>query len=399
MLTLVDRGLHREQIGFEILLGRKASTKDGVKLQVSKVEAGNLPSGARKSTFEGGGKSKIKRFGVGMAYQKYGSNTHEPKLAHRAMQENAKSCTCGMQKRMTDSAAGRVFERWDDIPFLLAVLRSGSFSGAATLLGTDQSTVSRRIAALEETLGVTLFERGARSPTPTPIALALRAAAERVEVEVGRFADAVAEENQAPLTGRVRVALTEEMAVHFVIPHVIPSLRAEHPELHVDLLTSYRTADLMAHEADIALRFFRSSRGDLVGKKVGEMKTAILCAKTQLRSFRKRPLEELPWTIVELEAGGALESEFVNTWLRRPAAMKCTSYQVQLAAVRAGLGVGIGPAVISRLDSDLAILPSAELKLPVLELFVFTRRAIRNVPPVAAVFSALEEKMTSLFGR
>ncbi|HRC58266.1 MAG TPA: LysR family transcriptional regulator, partial [Kofleriaceae bacterium] len=61
--------------------------------------------------------------------------------------------------------------RWDDIRVLLAVLREDSFSGAATTLAVEQSTVSRRIAALESALGAALFERTPSGPRATELSL------------------------------------------------------------------------------------------------------------------------------------------------------------------------------------------------------------------------------------
>ena len=82
-----------------------------------------------------------------------------------------------MQTCMTDETRELVLSRWDDVRVLLAALRAGSFTAAATRLGSDQSTVSRRIAALEQALGVALFERTRRAPQPTEAALRLREAA------------------------------------------------------------------------------------------------------------------------------------------------------------------------------------------------------------------------------
>ncbi len=287
-----------------------------------------------------------------------------------------------------------VLSRWDDVRFLLAVFRTGSFTQAAIALGTEQSTVSRRIAALEEELGVVLFERGARAPTPTAVALSLREIAESIEAEIGRFTDTAAEEEAQQVRGRVRLALTEEMASYFVIPHVLPKLRKEYPELRIDLLTSYHAADLMGHEADIALRFFRSERGDLVGKKLGTLSTAVLCHKNLARRYSCKELSELPWIVVELPGMAALETQWVQTTLSATPVLSCSSYHVQLAAIRARLGVGIGPRVVSHLDHDFAALDPRGVKLPQLDLYLFTRRSIRKLPRVVAVFDALETELS-----
>jgi DNA-binding transcriptional LysR family regulator len=284
-----------------------------------------------------------------------------------------------------------VLSRWDDIRSLLAVLRAGSFTQAAKALKTEQSTVSRRIGALEEELGVVLFERSARAPTPTQTAIALREIAETVEMEVGRFTDIATEESRQLVRGRVRLALTEEMATHFVVPHVLPRLAREFPELRVDLVTSYGASDLMGHEADVALRFFRSDRGDLVGRRLGHLPTAILCHKSLRRRLGRKHPGDLPWVVVDLPGMPTLETRWLARNLSTSPVLSCTSYQVQLAAIRAKLGVGIGPAIVPRLDPELTTIAATDFQLPSLELFLFTRRAIQKLPRIRALMEALEQ--------
>jgi DNA-binding transcriptional LysR family regulator len=297
---------------------------------------------------------------------------------------------------MADSDSAGLMQRWDDIRVLLAVCRAGTFTRAASLLRTDQSTVSRRIATLEEELNVQLFERGPRGLVPTPMAESMRAIAERIEGDVGRMADVALDQREQPVRGRVRLALTEEMATLVVIPAVIPALREAYPELAIDLITSYRTADLMGHEADVALRFFRSKRGDLVGKKIAEFPTGILCARERARSWKKKAPGELPWTSVHLEGLSSFEAEWLQGWLKAAPVLTCSSYHVQLAAVRAGIGVGVGPSLIPELDPSFVELPAPGLALPKLELFLLTRRAIRHLPRIARVLEAIERGFQDL---
>lgn len=298
----------------------------------------------------------------------------------------------GMRENMTWNRA-EVLSRWDDVRFLLAVFRAGSFTQAAAQLKTEQSTVSRRIATLEEELGVALFERGARAPTPTSVALSLREIAESIEAEVGRFTDTAKGDEGQHMRGRVRVALTEEMATFFVIPYVLPALRKQYPELRIDLVTSYRASDLMGHEADIALRFFRSERGDLVGKKLGELSTSVLCHRSVRRRYENKDLAALPWVVVDLPGMSALETQWVEATLKTSPVLSCSSYHVQLAAIRAKLGVGIGPRIVPSMDGDFAALSFSDVELPRLQLYLFTRRAIRKLPRVACVFEALESSL------
>ncbi|MCE9578850.1 MAG: LysR family transcriptional regulator [Deltaproteobacteria bacterium] len=286
--------------------------------------------------------------------------------------------------------------QWDDLRYLLAALRHGSFTAAARHLGTDQSTVSRRIAALEASLGVILFERGARAPVATEAAVNLRDGAERVEAEMARFADDVVGIRHPAVSGRVRLAATEEIAVHVIVPRVLPALRTRYPGLHVDLLTGYGAADLVAREADVAIRFFQTERGELVGRRIAQLPTAILGARAQARRLRRRAVTELDWIAVELAGLATPESTWLAAHVGRPPVMVCSSYQVQLAAIRAGVGVGIGPRAFTTLDRAFVALDPPGADLPALDLFVVTRRAIRTLPRIAAVIDAITDGVVAL---
>ncbi|MBL9025620.1 MAG: LysR family transcriptional regulator [Myxococcales bacterium] len=305
-----------------------------------------------------------------------------------------------MSRSRSTTTRERALSRWDDVRVFLTALRAGSFTRAAIELGTDQSTVSRRIASLEGALGVTLFERTRRAPVPTEDAARLREAAEQVEASLARFADAATGLRTQAIEGRVRLALTEEIAVHFVVPHVIPKLRAAHPGLSLDLVTGYRAADLASREADIALRFFQTERGDLVGKRIARFRTAILGSKAYARRVRNLSLAELDWIAVELAGLATPESAWLEAHVRRPPVLVCSSYQTQVAAIRSGLGVGIGPLALTKLErSYMAIDVRPRPEMPVLDLYVVTRRAIRDLPRIVAVLEALDATLGPLGDR
>jgi DNA-binding transcriptional LysR family regulator len=276
---------------------------------------------------------------------------------------------------------------------LLAVLRAGSFTLAARALGTEQSTISRRIAALEMHLGGPLFERTPRGPRPTERAERLLEAAERVDDEMHRFADVAAGDEPA-VRGRVRIATSEGLAIHALVPHVLPALAEAHPELTIELATGERAVDLAAREADIALRFFRGGRGDLVIQRVATVSTAVLTHRTLARSLRGVPTSVLPWIVVELPGIDTPEA----SWLRMhggPPRLVCTSYEVLLAAVRAGLGVGLVPRAVLRTHRELVALDGTPAGPP-LEVFLVTRRAIRKQPRIAAVIDHLLATLPAL---
>lgn len=276
---------------------------------------------------------------------------------------------------------------------LLTVLRSGSFTLAARALGTDQSTVSRRIAALETRLGAPLFERTPRGPRPTERAERLREAAERVDNEMHRFADVAAGDEPA-VRGRVRIATSEGLAIHALVPEVLPALAKAHPELTIELSTSERAVDLAAREADIALRFFRGGRGDLLIQRVTTVPTAVLARRSIARKLQGVPTTELPWIVAEVPGIDTPEVAWLRVHGGTPR-LVCTSYEVLLAGIRAGLGVGIAPRALLRTHRELVALEAHPVGPP-LEVFLVTRRAIRKQPRIAAVIDLLIAELPKL---
>src|SRR3990170_3628544 len=140
---------------------------------------------------------------------------------------------------------------WDSIAVFLALYRERTTGRAATTLGCSQSTVVRRIAALEQALGLTLFHRTPTGLAPTDAAHQLRQLAERVEQAVCEF---TAEVGSLAGTGLDTIRLT--FLDHFerlLIP-VLRQFRARWPSIRTELLASDRIYDLARGEADIAIR-------------------------------------------------------------------------------------------------------------------------------------------------
>lgn len=284
---------------------------------------------------------------------------------------------------------------WEDVRVFLAVVRGESFSAAARALASDPSTVSRRIASLEASLGRPLFERGPRSVRRTPHAEALVGPALRVEQAVLALEDTARRAEEAP-RGKVTIALTEGLAQHVVVPRVLPALLERHPELAVALVTGDRPADLERHEADVALRFFRPPRGELVARRVARLELAVLASKKRVKAFSRIAPPSLPWTSYVLPGVDTPEARAIAALGAVPR-VECSSVETQLAAVRAGIGVAIAPRILVEALPDVAALPFEGLGH--LDLFVVTRASVREIPRVAVVFDALVDAFRALPSR
>lgn len=396
MARLLERFAKGEQVGLERLLPGMTAAQDGVEHEVAqRHELHGAPRPA-EGLRVGVGERGVEACLFGVSEENEGL-CHRPTMGTARQANQAQIPIYAMHDCMAQPAprAPIGLKQWEDVRYFLAVVRAASFSGAARALATDQSTVSRRIASLEADLGRALFERGARAVRRTPHGDALVDSALAVERAVLALEDSARRTEELP-RGKVRIALTEGLAQHVVVPRILPSLFAEYPALTIFLRTSDEVADLERHEADIALRFFRPAKGELVGQRVARLDLAILVSKKRRAALAKIAPHDLPWTSYVLDRADTPESRALARLGVTPK-LECSSVETQLAAVRAGIGVAIAPRMLLEVLPDLAVLsPPGAPSLGHLELFVVTRASLRTVPRVAVVFEALVRELRSL---
>ena len=164
-------------------------------------------------------------------------------------------------------------ERWDDLRIFLAAFREGSCAAAGARLGVNQSTISRRISALERELGVRLFDRTPEGLVPTAAAEEIVPRAELFEVTAAELIGAIEGLDTRP-GGVVRVASPVLIASELLAP-ALPAFLDEQPGLRLELIVGDAIVDLSRREADLALRFVRPDRGDLLVRRVGTLRFAV----------------------------------------------------------------------------------------------------------------------------
>jgi len=284
---------------------------------------------------------------------------------------------------------------WDDVRLFLALARARTVGDAASSLGVDASTVSRRLVALEEVMAARLFDRGRDGVTATAAAEELIPVAEEIEAAIGRFTRA-AEGLEREVAGPVRITCPTDVAEVIVVP-LLEHLLARHPGLRITLDPSEAVRDLTRSEADVALRVVRPVRGDLVITRVATVRWVLAASAPHARALGAvRALHDVRWiTCDRLDLAGP------GRWLADHARdvdpiLRSDSLAVQIAAVRAGLGCALLP------EPSLAHAGLVPVKLgpalrraaegwPTDDLFLVTHRALRDVPRVRAVWDALVE--------
>ncbi len=155
---------------------------------------------------------------------------------------------------------------WNLAKTFLATVDEGSLSAAARVLGQTQPTVSRQIAALEDALGVTLFERTARSVVLTQSGMELLDHV-RTMADGANMVSLSASGQSQSIAGQVRITASE-LTSAYLLPPIIADLRKRAPALDIDLIADSGVKDLVRREADIAIRHVRPDQPNLVMKRL-----------------------------------------------------------------------------------------------------------------------------------
>ena len=279
---------------------------------------------------------------------------------------------------------------WDDLKLFAVAARTGSMSAAARELGLGQATLSRRIAALEQKSGHRLFDR-------TPRGLRLTQAGERalpfaqsMLQSAQGLAHALAEQDSRP-AGLVRIAMPPGIAETVILPE-LPELRRRYPDLGVELLASAELLDLVAGQADIALRSRAPTHPELVGIHLFESGVGVW-ASPELAA-QGLALEELPWVGWPQSHRHILQARLLRELVPEPKwALRSDSFVAQLQAARMGLGaLTVGNALAERLGG-LAKVASAADEWPKEPAYMVLHKDLRRVPRVRVVLDFLQEKV------
>ncbi|WP_022722591.1 LysR family transcriptional regulator [Rhodopseudomonas sp. B29] len=166
---------------------------------------------------------------------------------------------------------------WDDLKVFLHAARGGSLGSAARRLKVDQSTISRKIAHLESTLGIALFERLPSGLRVTEIGDRLLCHTERIESAVIAMREDV-HCGGSRMAGRVRLATMEGIASLYLASR-FAKLHRQHPNLTVELLTSSQTVSVNRREADLFLSFFQPRGQGMVSERLGCFKLCLYASQ------------------------------------------------------------------------------------------------------------------------
>lgn len=289
---------------------------------------------------------------------------------------------------------------WSDLKVVLAVARARSVAGAARAMGVDQSTVSRRLAALEDSVGAALVVRGGREVTLTAEGRLLLEAAERVEAIVDEAALAL-RASKTEVSGTVRITCPPGALRHIIT--ALKAAREKYPQLAYEASGDYRTLDLTKGEADLALRGFRPTEPDLVVRKLVDIGWAV---------YASRPYQAargLPATFGELASHAlvlypaAMHSVLGMKWMdnhKGPGTevMRVDNIELAQQVILAGDGIGVLPSfMVSHYPDVIRVFPDRVAQTTFYCVYHETARNTARVRIAADVIAEYFEANAAMF--
>lgn len=288
---------------------------------------------------------------------------------------------------------------WDLFRSFLAVLREGSLSGAARMLGMTQPSLGRHIRELEASLGVPLFARASHGLVPTDAALELRPHAEAM-ASAAASALRAASGAQDELRGVVRITASEVNGVE-VLPPILAAMRRHSPGLVFELSITNRTENLLRRDADIAVRSAPPDQDALVARKVCVIPIGLYAHADYLAAAGR------PKTLADLTGHTLIGYDEETPYIRamRPAelpyqreffSLRTDNDLAAMAAMRAGFGIGACQVPLGKRAGLVRLLPKAvEIPLPI---WVVMHEDQRTSLRIRAVFDHLVEGLAAYGG-
>lgn len=286
---------------------------------------------------------------------------------------------------------------WSLLPSFLAVVEHGSLLRAARVLKQSQPTLGRHVDALEQQLGVSLFERTGRGLVPTAQARAIAEHARGMQASADALARTVSGAGQAA-RGTVRITASQVVAA-FVLPPLIARLAQTAPDIQIEVITSNDVKNLLRREADIAIRMVQPTQGSLVARKLGEVTVGAFAHKRYLKRFGapSTAMDLLQHRLIGFDTDESMLRGFrlLGAEVTRESfALRSDDHILHWEAMRAGYGIAFTATYLA--DRDAAVqrlLP--DLAIPPLPVWLTTHREIHGSARIRTVFDFLAEALPS----
>ena len=280
---------------------------------------------------------------------------------------------------------------WSHLQSFIAVAEHGSLSAAARATGSSQPTLSRHVALLEQAAGARLFERSKAGVTLTDRGAALM-------THAARMADAAAQIARLPqdapdmATGTVRLTASRIVAT-YLLPEVLTEMRVALPGVEIELVASDDSNNLLRREADIALRMYRPTQGDVIARHIGNLELGAYASEDYLArkgtlngidDLRNHDVIGYDRSTLIIDAMAALGLKVGRDFF----AFRCDDQVVCWEMVRAGFGIGFNQRAVAERDPHL-VRVSDDIPVGALPVWLTAHAELRQTPRIRKVYDHL----------
>lgn len=290
---------------------------------------------------------------------------------------------------------------WNRARAFMVTAEEGSFSGAARALGQSQPTIGRQVGALEEELGVALFERIGHRLQLTATGSDLLEQVRHMSDAAARFSLIAAGQSQS-IEGVVRIAASQAVSA-YLLPPVIERLGKAHPQLEFEIVVSNTSSDLRRREADVAVRHFRPEGDDLVARLIKDRSEAHLYASPKYLRRLGHPdtgealaekarvlgFDDGPRLLQALRAGGVPFPDGASP-------IRTEDHLVQWELCKRGQGLCVMMQEVGDHEPRVRRALADAEAVVTLPIWVVSHRELRTSRKIRLVFDALAEHLATL---
>jgi DNA-binding transcriptional LysR family regulator len=282
---------------------------------------------------------------------------------------------------------------WDDLRFFLAVSERRSISGAAKLLNVNHSTVLRRLASLERRLGSRLFDR-------LPGGYEMTAQGEELRNQLGGVSEQIekAERNLSGrdlnLSGTIRITTTDTLMHGLLMPY-LAEFHDLNPATQMEVVINNTFLSLTRREADVAVRPSNIVPENLLGRRVGSLRSAIYASKNYLKkNNRKKQWATHDWVAPEEALSHLTQAKWMRENIPEDRVVaRVDSLVAMVAAVRCGMGVGMLLCLLADEETELVRLAEPVNELDT-DLWILTHPALKGVARIKAFTGFLYDRLS-----
>jgi len=285
---------------------------------------------------------------------------------------------------------------WNQARAFLVTAEEGTLSAAARALGMTQPTLGRQVTALEQSLGIQLFDRVGTGLSLTPTGLELLAHVKQMG-EAANSLSLNATGLSMTLEGNVCISATESMAF-YTLPPLITELRALYPGIQIEIEVSNETRDLNRREADIALRAYRPTQPDLIVRRLKDYEARLYATPEYLNKLEERHGEN---AIKNADFIGFSSTSEYPSLLNEKLGIEVTNAKFPLLTlnhlvhwqlVKQGLGIGVMTTDVGDIEAHVEAVQPNESTIKG-ELWLVTHSELRTNLRIRKVFDFLAERL------